>query len=1714
MKKALLVLSFVLLSFSAWAVKIYINPGHGSWSANCRHMGVIPVPVGSADANGYYSGNDTLGFFESNTNLWKALFLEKKLLEKGYQVKMSRRYSGGTNELESSPYDKALHVIGAESQAYGSDYFISIHSNAHIDGYTTNYPVFIHKGYDNSETNAGSIWGEQILWDHHFKIFSSGMEPYSYYSATNKCIRGGMSMNGWDYGVLRTQSRPGTLVEGYFHTYQPARHRAMQPDWCRQEGLRYFRGFTQMYGTAKDTKGYIMGYVRTKDKQINQTNYTGRAGNDIYYPLNGAKIVLRDASGKVIKTDNYKYVARDVNNQNKSIYTTDNYYNGVFVYDDLTPGTYTISVHCAGYADVKQTVTVTAHETTYTQIFMTAGQGTEPDTNEAMGTSGLNPYAYDLSSSWDETSQKLTVKFSLNADAYVDGEGGYADGIQIYLTDDPANPKKHYIHGLGKADCRQGQNKSFTIDLSSGLDKHGKALPLGKELYVSVTVQGDRSNTAPREYTAFHKIFSGHGIAVDKNPNSKNFGKIFVNEARQEEARGGELSGYFTKGLAGMYVIDPDFVQRSSTRYTGGNDFSLLVIENTYDGLARKGYQPWRVRVSEEGRIFVCSNDMHQRQATNAAGERDGVAVWEVDRNNFNNWTPILKGYRRFVSGQTGTNYTFSYKDVNGVEQFIGPICGMDVKGTGDDLTLLLYTVNQAGVWLDMNGFRAYEYNVKSGALKPVTAFNNGGYGYVFEFTNLRYGVDGSYWFGGSRADGSDGVEGNGKAKEPNLGHVKLDGTTADYTNYNSEFYGGAGLINYKSTYNNATINGTNHSWLITGKDNSGASDGYFDVFLVTSSADGAASVTRMDGNGGRPNWQKIPVTGMGRNINDFAIDYAENLYMVGSSGEMIRAFAMPYCGEKTTTARKEFTFSLPLPPVEKDSIAWHPYPKGYSITNQDLWEQFAQDAEGKSLVELLAGETSAWKWLGDYILSVDATVTDENGWKMAVNDFFNSENAFTTAGKSTNWEHAWWTATFPDTLDNGAAMPAVKRHGWVLENWRYGNNDGYYYFGENSIVKDNRYDKTYKDSIDIWARWIEKCLYEGYEPYIESGDTSAIDLRTWTLTANEDLLTLIDGTTTDVAIKRTLQKDVYNSLYLPFDLSKEVLAKWVDAEGKPAFDTMPIVYVYETDTVAMVDDKKELQLLFHELADDEIIKAGVPFLIKPTEDVAEKLYIQSAYISTGENTETAEAEVSWIGEWQPESVNVSEDCQVLLVAGGDTLQSLAEATTVLALTAYVKVPATIAYDYAVIKLPSEEQPETPQPTIVWHPYPVGYQVTNLDLWEQFVEDTVGQTVEELLTSEQSAWKWLGDYVLDVDTTVVANATWEQTMSDFFNAKNAFETAGQPANWDSLWWNATFQDTLAHGALMPKVKRNGWVLEGWRYGNEDGYYYFSEDSKVVNNQYDTLRQDSIHLWARWIEKRVAEDLELYSESGDTSAIDLRGWLVNANDDLVQLLHGKELDLTVTRTLNGGKYNAISLPFVVTPETIKQVMDDEGNYLFDAEQGGLEPEIYLFNQANVVLNSDAEYELQIQLLLWKGEDIPANIPFIIKPQESIPANLVFQNVTVIKPQDNISSVDDVQFRSLLTPSTIALEEGNRIVEVTVDGVLQEHSTAVKLQGLNGYFVVTPAVPAYDYAIIKLDNGLSTSVGEIEHSIKTTKVMINQQIYILRGNEIYNLLGNKQ
>ena len=369
MKRITSIFAFCLVLMSVNATKVYINPGHGAWCSECRPMATIN-----------YAAGDTLGFFESNTNLWKAFALEEKLKAAGFDVKMSRRASGGSGTNE---YNKALSTICSETDNYGADYFISIHSNAATEGTNTNYPLILYRGTDSSEKVTGSKARSNASWDRLVEINKSGFEHYTSYT-NSRNVRGDISFYNSSssvgyLGALK-HSSPGFLSEGYFHTYQPSRHRALNPDWCRQEGIRYYRGIVDHFGTTKDTKGYIMGAVRTKEKSINHNLYKYNSNtNDKYAPIHGAKVVLRDANGEVIKTDCYHYVKRMLKDQD--YYTTDNNYNGIFVFDNLTPGKYTLTVHAQGYKDYTQTVTVTANATTYPEIFLESGQGTEPNIN-------------------------------------------------------------------------------------------------------------------------------------------------------------------------------------------------------------------------------------------------------------------------------------------------------------------------------------------------------------------------------------------------------------------------------------------------------------------------------------------------------------------------------------------------------------------------------------------------------------------------------------------------------------------------------------------------------------------------------------------------------------------------------------------------------------------------------------------------------------------------------------------------------------------------------------------------------------------------------------------------------------------------------------------------------------------------------------------------------------------------------------------------------------------------------------------------------------------------------------------------------------------------------------------------------------------------------------------------------------------------------------
>ena len=131
------------------------------------------------------------------------------------------------------------------------------------------------------------------------------LDPQSYYSRTNVNVRGDISFyhsssvrhgKHGDYegylGVLK-HGVPGFLLEGYFHTYQPARHRALNPDYCKQDAVRMSRGLAAIFNLPAETTGYIMGTVKDLHEIIvNPVFHYAPRTNDQWLPLNGATVTL------------------------------------------------------------------------------------------------------------------------------------------------------------------------------------------------------------------------------------------------------------------------------------------------------------------------------------------------------------------------------------------------------------------------------------------------------------------------------------------------------------------------------------------------------------------------------------------------------------------------------------------------------------------------------------------------------------------------------------------------------------------------------------------------------------------------------------------------------------------------------------------------------------------------------------------------------------------------------------------------------------------------------------------------------------------------------------------------------------------------------------------------------------------------------------------------------------------------------------------------------------------------------------------------------------------------------------------------------------------------------------------------------------------------------------------------------------------------------
>ena len=379
-------------------LRIYINPGHGSWTGGDRNMGTIKhgEPMNEAD---------TCGFFESNTDLWKCLGLVDRLEEYGLKLDrtvnqdnpvralqgcardlsqnifMSRVKNGpvpGSNE-DAEAYNRSLYEICCEVQRNNFDMFISVHSNA-ANSDMVNYPSFFLRGengvagVEGSDSNAKIAWPfsyaqEHMMWTNYAMDRPNVIYDVDFWQgdyAINNID--GVSYKGY-YGVLR-HGVMGYMVEGYFHTYSPARHRAMNVDVCHDEGDAYARGIAAIFDIPMEDNGTIYGIVRDRHERFRHKYYNTSARSvDNTKPLNNVKVDLLQ-NGNVVAT-----------------YTTDDEWNGAFVFDHLTPGEYYINVTADGYKAADATecgpFTVEAAKTVYPNVFLESESYVAPELDAA-----------------------------------------------------------------------------------------------------------------------------------------------------------------------------------------------------------------------------------------------------------------------------------------------------------------------------------------------------------------------------------------------------------------------------------------------------------------------------------------------------------------------------------------------------------------------------------------------------------------------------------------------------------------------------------------------------------------------------------------------------------------------------------------------------------------------------------------------------------------------------------------------------------------------------------------------------------------------------------------------------------------------------------------------------------------------------------------------------------------------------------------------------------------------------------------------------------------------------------------------------------------------------------------------------------------------------------------------------------------------------------
>lgn len=518
----------------------------------------------------------------------------------------------------------------------------------------------------------------------------------------------------------------------------------------------------------------------------------------------------------------------------------------------------------------------------------------------------LNPFAYGLKSTYDARTVTLSGEFYINAPA---------TSVTTYAMD--ASGRKYQLQAYGKVSAKG------KIEFSYNLLK--LRIPTNVPLTWCVEVVG-QNPSSPTFVNKSNRLYAPTSVDIDNNPENPNFGTVFCVEGLNGAYQTSGYTNYisYTDG-AGLYVLNADGSARKMPYrenrygYNGGvvdkpnRDRPFFGNNGTND---LKGYNAFRVRVSDDGRIFVTAFSIH------------GHVLWEAKKDCFSatteaEWSANTGWYKIMTKSNTNTVMATETRTCSTDHQYCGiyslyegnakdgkyiagPNMGFDVRGSGDDLKLLMLGgCKQAIVWSTPAHYYCDEYDLGRATLwnTPPSRRIFSGHSDGVDIVNpqgvqVQYDKSGNVWLAQHRA-----VTTNTTLARVNrsLASTKKNNVEIGQIDHNesSHTFRRCGAIRFNEDFSQVAI-----------ASNANGNGGGFTVYPVDQST-------------GMPIWKQGTEVNTynktGVSLMDFAWDYAGNLYIAAdaaTNGECIAIYAMPRASEKVSTpAAAKYGFTINCDP-------------------------------------------------------------------------------------------------------------------------------------------------------------------------------------------------------------------------------------------------------------------------------------------------------------------------------------------------------------------------------------------------------------------------------------------------------------------------------------------------------------------------------------------------------------------------------------------------------------------------------------------------------------------------------------------------------------------------------------------------------------------------------------------------------------------------------